>query len=100
MGVSAIDAYILVDTTHPSYNAMKSDAAGRHQANAPGTVLSVTLNVAGNEAIVKVRGGRGWTPGWLNAPFVKRVYTDADHADIFAFFYTSVWQDPFARLKP
>ena len=98
MGVSVIDAYILVDTTHGSYNTMKSDAATKHQANAPGTVLSVTPNVLGTEAIVKVRGGKGWSPGWFNAPFIKGVFTDKDHGDIFAFFYTPEWQKP--GLKP
>lgn len=94
MGVHSTDVYLHVDTTHGSFNAMKSDAAAKHQANAPGTVLSITPNVAGTEAIVKVRGGKGWGPGWFNAPFVKRAYTDADHADIFAFLYTPAWTKP------
>ena len=92
MGVHTTDAYLHVDTTHGSFNSMKSDAATKHADNAPGTVFSVTPNVAGTEAIVKVRGGKGWTPGWFNAPFVKRVFTDADHGEIFAFLYTPAWK--------
>ena len=92
MGVSPTDVYLHVDATHPSFNSMKSDAKTKHQVNSPGTELSVTFNVAGTEAIVKVRGGKGWAPGWFNAPFVKRVFTDADHHEIFAFFYTPEWQ--------
>ena len=94
MGVHATDSYLHVNTTHGSYNSMRLDAAAKHQANAPGTVLGVTTNVAGTEALVKVRGGKGWTPGWLNAPFVLRVYTDADHHEIFAFLYTPAWTKP------
>ena len=94
MGVRSTDSYLHVNTTHPSFNSMKSDAAAKHLANAPGTELSVTTNVLGTEALVKVRGGKGWTPGWLNAPFVLRVYTDADHKDIFGFLYTLAWVKP------
>ena len=100
MGINATDVYLHVDMTHGSFSSMKLDATAKHRANAPGTALSVTPNVAGTEALIKVRGGKGWTPGWFNAPFVKRVYTDADHADIFAFFYTPVWQEPDKRLQP
>lgn len=88
------DVYFHVDTTHGSFNAMRADAAAKHRANAPGTELSVAMNVAGTEAIIKVRGGKDWTPGWVAAPFVKKIYTVADHADIFSFFYTPIWQAP------
>ena len=88
------DIWLHVNTTHGSFNTMKNDAETKHKANAPGTELSITYNVAGTEAIVKIRGGKGWNPGWMNAPFVKRVYTAADHHEIFKFFYTQEWQKP------
>ena len=91
MGVHATDKYFHCDTTHPGFNALRGLAQTRHTDNAPGTVLSVTPNVAGTEAIVKVRGGAG-----LASPAVIRTYTQADHADIFAFLYTPAWTAPNA----
>ena len=98
MGVSMTDVYLHVDATHPSFNSMKLDSDAKHKANSPGTELSITYNVAKTEAIVKVRGGKNWSPGWLNAPFVKRAYTAADHHEIFNFLYTPEWTKP--ELKP
>ena len=92
MGVHQTDSYLHVDTTHGSFSSMKLDAGAKHRANSPRTALSMAWNVAGTEAIVKVRGDKGWSPGWLNAPFVKRVFTAAGHADIFSFLYTPAWQ--------
>ena len=92
MGIHSTDSYFHVDATHGSFNSMRSDAETKHQANSPGTLLSVVMNISGTEAIVKVRGGKDWSPGWLNAPFVKRVFTSLDHNDIFLFFYGPEWQ--------
>ncbi len=85
------DRYYHVDTTHGSFNAMKSSSETRHRANAPGTNLSVTLNLAGTEALVKVRGGKNWNPGWLNAPFVLRVFTADELPLVWALIYTPEW---------
>lgn len=75
------DIWIYVNATHGSFNSMHSDCVAKHQQNAPGTNLGVTYNVAGTRALVKVAGGNGWSPGWMNAPFVIKVYTEADHDD-------------------
>lgn len=92
MGVRDTDGYFHVDMTHGSYNSMKSDSTTRHKANFPRGELSIVPNVAGTEAIVKVRGGKGWSPGWLNAPFVKRIYTKDDHQDLKALLQTPAWK--------
>ena len=92
-----------VDTTHGSYNAMKSQSATRHALKAPGTVLSVYLNNAAagvpgftgaKEALVKVAGAAGWSPGWENAPFVLRTFTPEDHADAQVMVRSPDWERP------
>ena len=91
MGVRDTDSYLHVGTTHGSYNSMKSDSTTRHKANFPSGELSIVPNVAGTEAVVKVRGGKGWTPGWFNAPFVKKAYTKDDHHELKALLQTPDW---------
>jgi len=73
------DRWYHVDTTHGSYNAMKSSAAARHAEHAPGTVLSIHENTSGTEALVKIRTGGDWSPGWESAPFIIRKFTPDDH---------------------
>lgn len=94
MGVRETDSYFHVDMNHGSFNSMKSDSVTRHKSNFPQGELSVFPNVAGTEAIVKVRGGKGWAPGWLNAPFVKRVYTKDDHNEVKTLLQTPEWKPP------
>lgn len=89
MGVNATDRYLHCDTTHGAYNALRALASTRHTDNAPSTVLSVTPNVAGTEAIIKLRGGAG-----IASPAVIRTYTAADHGEIFAFLHTPAWTVP------
>ena len=92
MGLRDTDAYFHVDMTHGSYNSMKSDSVTRHKSNFPQGELSIRPNNAGTEAIIKVRGGKGWTPGWFNAPFVKKVYTKTDHNELKVLLQTPEWK--------
>lgn len=94
MGVRDGDVYIHVDMTHPSFNTMKTDAAAKHKANYPKGELSIAPNVAGTEAIVKVRGGKNWSPGWMNAPFVIRVYDASEHDQVKTLMRQPGWQPP------
>ena len=79
MGKRADDVYILVDLTSPSITTMLGESTTRHRTYAPETNLSVVKNIAGDRAIVKVRGGRNWATSWINDAFVLRVYTAAEH---------------------
>ena len=97
MGVRETDAYFHVDMTHGAYASMKSDSTTRHKSNFPRWELSIVPNVAGTEAIIKVRGGRGWAPGWLSDPVVKRIYTKADHGDLKTLLQTPAWKPPETR---
>jgi|2_EtaG_2_1085320.scaffolds.fasta_scaffold00465_19 hypothetical protein len=81
MAYEGSECWFHVDMTHGSYNSMKSACAIRHNTKTPGAALSVAENLAGTEALVKVSGAAGWTPGWLNAPFVIRVFTLVDHSE-------------------
>ncbi|MCK4704120.1 MAG: hypothetical protein KAT90_01455 [Gammaproteobacteria bacterium] len=78
--------YYHVNTGHANYNAFVSKSAGIH--NASGAELSITENIAGTEAIIKVKNGLIVTPQGL----VINVYTDETHDQIFDFFYTDEWQ--------
>lgn len=76
------DVYYHLDATHESYNAaMRSNAKTEHNKRAPGTELSIHLNAAGTEALMKVRTKDGtYSPGWENAPLVKQKMTLAEMA--------------------
>lgn len=86
-----IDYYYHVKTTHGSYNAMKSDAANEHSKNAPNHLLSVIENLAGTEALIKVRASDDYSPGWENAPFVIRKYTRADQQEAHSMLQGPDW---------
>lgn len=86
------DKWFLVDVTHPSFNAMRASAATRHAQFAGGAALSVYLNNAGTEALVKVRTGGNWTPAWESAPFVLRTFTPSDHNEAQDMIYTPEWE--------
>jgi len=64
----------------------------------PNNLQSITYNIAGTEAIVKIdlEDGSAEEDWFLaNVPShskVIRVYTEADHSDIFTFFYGPEWQ--------
>lgn len=88
------DVWYQVDTGHGSYNAMLNSAANEHSQHAPGTVLSVYLNNAGDEALVKIRTDGNYNPGWENAPFVIRKFNPADHHEAQAMMYTLEWARP------
>lgn len=69
----------------------------KHREKAVACELSVTRSVDGTEALVKVSGGdKAWRdqlPVTVRDAVI-RVYTEADHDEIFAWFYTPAWQPP------
>lgn len=87
--------YYHVDTTHGSFNAMKSDAANEHKKGAPYAELSITPNQAATEALVKVTTtDAGYSPGWEAAPFVIRKFTRGDHGDAITMLNDPSWLPP------
>ena len=92
MGVRDTDAYFHVDMTNGSYRNMKSDATTRHKTNFPLGELSIVPNLTKTEAIVKVRGGKDWTPSWLDDLFVKRTFTKINHSNLKALLQTPAWK--------
>lgn len=54
------DRWYLVDLTHPRANALRVAAADRHSRGAPGCLLGLNINFAGDRGVLKVRNGRGW----------------------------------------
>jgi hypothetical protein len=85
MGDSAMshadfDFYYHLDVTHASFNAeMRSNAKAEHNKRAPGCELSIFENVAGTEAIMKIRTEHGtYSPDWESAPFILQKMTLAE----------------------
>ena len=92
MGTRADDVYISVDMNSTSITTMRSEATTRHRTYAPGTNLSVVRNIAGDRAIVKVRGGRNWLPSWITDAFVLRIYTADEHVLVKAVVRSTGWE--------
>lgn len=89
--------YFLCDTTHARYAGLVDRLRGRHESKAPGCELSITLNVAGDRAYIKVTDGNpGWQQAVLSAPWGDPVLEVHDQADQRAFvegdFATAAWQ--------
>lgn len=56
------DRWYRMDATHPSYAAVRAACGARHRTSPRAGLLSVRLNVAGTEAIVKVADAGTWVP--------------------------------------
>ena len=91
------DTWLLVDATHPGFNGMLASSATQHKIPEPDAKLSVTMRLDGAEALVKVRGGKGWTPAWLNTPLVLRIFTPEDHDEAVVMVHTPTWEAPDAE---
>ena len=79
------------------------DAEPRHKSASPGCNLSVTWNVAGTQALMKVDGADdAWRQGkaWSDkAAGTAKVYTRATHDAVFDWFNTPEWQPKEDALK-
>ncbi len=90
--------WILIDlsgATPGERSAMRAEAEAVHKANGVGE-LSVTFNVAGTQALVKVLGGTlEDVMGSAWAGNVLATYTrETLKSDFLPVFYTSAWQAP------
>jgi len=77
-----------------SVPACVADAEPRHEQESGGCNLSVTWNVAGTEALIKIDGAsKPWRAGkgWI-ADSIGPVYDRDTRYDIFPWFYTPEWQ--------
>lgn len=92
MGIRADDIYIHVGIADADFAQAVTDATAKHKANSPRTLLSVAPNVAGTEAVIKVRGGKDWLPDWIGGTVVKRVYKASEHDQVQILMRTVEWQ--------
>ena len=88
------DIWYRVDTTHASYASMLASAEGEHQKNWPHSELSVLTNNAETEAIIKVRAGGNFAPGWEDTPLVLQKYNSGNHDLIVSLMRTEPWVRP------
>ncbi|MDP6718076.1 MAG: hypothetical protein QGF59_05470 [Pirellulaceae bacterium] len=93
----ADDIYLRVDATHPSWRGIvESQCRARHKEYGAHRELSMTMNVAGTEALIKVRGGdTSWRDArsWKGA--ITAVYTrESIKTEFWPEFYSPVWQPP------
>lgn len=85
------DRWYLMDMTHASYNAVKAACGTRHRLSPRAGLLSVYVNNAGTQAIVKVADAGAWTPP---PAAVIRTYTPADLHELQALVQTPAWARP------
>ena len=69
-------SYFLLDTTHPNYATTLASCDTVHTTNAPGHLLSVSLNKDGSLALVKVSGV---DKSWLSGPEVIEKENKTEH---------------------
>lgn len=89
--------YWIHATTGGPFNALANSIDTKGKTKWPNNLQSITYNIAGTEAIVKVEV-EGTDEEWLlaNVPShnkVIRLYTEADHDEIFLFLYTPEWTE-------
>lgn len=68
-------SWFILDTSLPGYGATLAACEAAHEANAPGCLLSVTPNLSGSEAMVKVAGVDRY---WLGAALDSADASDHD----------------------
>ena len=96
-GGQTVDFYYLVmDTTHPSWeNIIKGACQSRHQEIHPNNNLSIYLNNAGTQALVKITAGTlAWRQqqGWKQA--ILRYFSEADREALHILLRTPEWKRP------
>jgi hypothetical protein len=89
--------WIHLDMTHSGANGLLSAANARMSVHFPGAILSVNLNVAGTESIVKVFGTEAdfvdaLPPPMKDAPIA--VFTANDRDAVYAMVTSEAWTGP------
>ena len=77
--------------TASNYDAMIADATVEHAKHAPGSIMSININLDETEALVKVRATDDYAPDWASTPLVIRRFTDADHDEARVLVTTVEW---------
>lgn len=85
--------YYLIDLTKPSKNGFLTSAASVHKNGANQAELSITENVAGTLALVKVKGDQSALQKPDPQNLIIEEYTEAEmKVNFLPTFYTSEWQ--------
>ena len=91
--------YVLLDVKHPGYPAAIIEYEKQHRLAWPANNLSVVLNVARTQALVKVDAGKD-RPAWSAAAALKsgdksvvlRTWTFKEHAQVIELLKTKEWR--------
>lgn len=91
--------YFIFDTSHGEYTGKIAHARTRHSEAKPARVMSITLNVAGTNALVKVDGAdKPWRQDKqldrVGRSVVRIMDSEDHHAFMHNEFYTPEWQAP------
>ena len=85
--------YYHVKMPGQAFDNMRSTLDTQRGKHFPNNVLSVTSNVAGNEGLIKALLDDGFNEDQFSAPgLVIAKYPEAQHDQIFTWFYTPEWQ--------
>ena len=86
--------WLHMSTGHPSYDAAIIAMRAQHESQGP-FKLSINLNDAGTESLVKVAGKLpAWPVGQPWAAAAKRIFTEADHDEALALVTDPLWEKP------
>jgi predicted ATP-grasp superfamily ATP-dependent carboligase len=85
--------YIIVDTTHPSWSEIVDECRTRHRVSHPDNDLSVILNNAESEALIKVTDAdESWRSGRTWRAAISQTYTEADRQELHDLMDTPEWK--------
>ena len=84
--------YYLIDLTKPKSSDFLTRAEDVHNTGANQAELSISKNVAETQAIVEVKGDQSPLEQPEFQDTILTVYTQAQHSQIFEYFYTPEWQ--------
>lgn len=87
------ERWFRVDAAALTYSLMKDECKTQHEKEGCG-LLSVALNVAGTEAIVKVAGAGDWKPSFGT---VIKTYTPDTLPDLQKLCASTLWRKPASK---
>ena len=87
--------YIRVDATHQFWNEIVDDCQTRHRVSHPENDLSVYLNNAESEALIKVTDGdESWRSAQDWSAAIKQTYAETDRQELHDLMNTPEWKRP------
>ena len=85
------DRWYRMDMTHASFAAVREACRTRHALSQRAGVLSIRVNNAGTEALVKVADAGSWVPP---PAAVVRIYIPSDHGEAQTLAQAPAWNRP------